>query len=250
MKCKLCLEEKELIKKSHILSDFLFLNVREEDNMMLLMNVDSKSKQDANPKKVYTPEFEGGILCANCDNHILGANESYAAYVLYGKGSDTREPLVQKQKHPDGKLLSLYAENVDYVRFKLFLLGLIWRASISTRPFFKQVTLGPYEEVIRKMLLEGRSGQRDEFPCVISYFHDKDSLPAKVAMAPYKFRKRGIGYVIHLGQLIFMYFISPGSIDADFLEATISPEGALRILENVGDLPKIITKNELGIDLP
>lgn len=250
MTCKLCLEEKPLIKRSHILSDFLYLNVREDDKAMLIIDTGSVRAKNAKPRRVNTPEFEGGILCADCDNRILGANESYAAYVLYGKGSNAKKPKIQRQLHPDGKLFSLYIENIDYTMFKLFLLGLIWRASISTRPFFQRVNLGPYEEVIRGMLLGGDAGNREDFPCVITYFSDKDSIPARIAMQPYKVNKKGIRYVIHLGQLIFMYFISPRSTDPDFLESTISLDGCLRIFENVGDLPRIITKNELGIDLP
>lgn len=217
---------------------------------MLIVDTGSVGTKNIKPRRVNTPEFEGGILCADCDNRLLGSNESYAAYVLYGKGRYSTVPRLQRQLHPDGKLISLFIENVDYTRFKLFLLGLIWRASISTRPFFQKVSLGPYEEVIREMLLVANPGNREDFPCVISYFRDKDSIPARIATQPYKVNKKGVRYVIHLGQLIFMYFISPRSIDGAFLESTISLSGCLRIFENVGDLPRIITKNELGIDLP
>jgi len=57
---------------------------------------------------------------------------------------------------------------VEYKRFKLFLLSLLWRASISTRPFFELVKLELLqEEKLRKMLYEGDPGEQNEYPCVI-----------------------------------------------------------------------------------
>ena len=51
----------------------------------------------------------------------------------------------------------------DYDWFKLFHLSIFWRASVSTLPQFNDVSLGPYEEKIRKMLMANSAGLEDHY---------------------------------------------------------------------------------------
>jgi hypothetical protein len=46
----------------------------------------------------------------------------------------------------------------------MFHLSLLWRMSVSKHPYFKEVSLGPHEEVLRRMLLEARPGEPDQPP--------------------------------------------------------------------------------------
>ena len=70
----------------------------------------------------------------------------------------------------DGNDLRL--RDVDYTQLRLFYLSLLWRMSVSTHPYFKEVSLGPHEEVLRRMLLEGRPGEPDQYGllCVAPVF--------------------------------------------------------------------------------
>ena len=46
----------------------------------------------------------------------------------------------------------------------MFHLSLLWRMSVSKHPYFKEVSLGPHEEVLRRMLLEALPGEPDQPP--------------------------------------------------------------------------------------
>jgi len=43
-------------------------------------------------------------------------------------------------RQQDNKII---IEGIDYAPFKLFLMSVLWRASVSTLEFFKLVSLGP-----------------------------------------------------------------------------------------------------------
>ncbi|MDE1924920.1 MAG: hypothetical protein KGH79_01940 [Patescibacteria group bacterium] len=58
-KCKLCLQEKELCRESHIIPRFLYKFLTGKNNSMVYLDT-----QRAQTK--YNSEYESGILCVNC----------------------------------------------------------------------------------------------------------------------------------------------------------------------------------------
>ena len=58
-------------------------------------------------------------------------------------------------------------EEYDYNKFKLFVLSLVWRASVSRQDIFENVSLGPYEEELRKVILNEVETPVDRFPSFI-----------------------------------------------------------------------------------
>lgn len=67
--CRLCLQEKELINNSHIIPDFLYRDLYDEKHTMIRTDgLDLKSA-----RRIQTGEKEGGILCKECDNEIIGS---------------------------------------------------------------------------------------------------------------------------------------------------------------------------------
>ena len=53
---------------------------------------------------------------------------------------------------------------IDYATFRLFDLSVLFRASTSDHPNFREVDIGPHEERFRRMLLEGDPGQDRQYP--------------------------------------------------------------------------------------
>ena len=73
MKCKLCLSNKKLIGKSHPLPDFLYKDLYDEKHRL------HKVKLPGISTGYYTQtgEYDRHLLCADCDNNILGRLDSY-----------------------------------------------------------------------------------------------------------------------------------------------------------------------------
>ncbi len=212
MNCRLCLKKVPLIKKSHIISSFLYSPLRDIDNAMISFKNSSKSK----PSTIYTGEFEEGLLCANCDNKIIGGYESYGYRIIKAQ-SGVRGINITFLKDDTGVEKYAKVEGVDYKKFKLFLLSIIWRSSISKRDFFKNIQLElDDEEKLRKMILEGDPGQVDDFPCVIAMARNSQLLnglirePFKVDDG-YQFLIAGVFYYFYV-QKPFPDFIIKSTI--------------------------------------
>lgn len=158
MICKLCQEDTKLLKKSHIIPDFMYKEIYDEKHFLYRGSAKNLDKMQTVP----TGEYDSNILCKNCDNEIIGSYESYGSGVFFDGLPQSNCPTFKSGKINDIHV-TLF-ENLEYDKFKLFLLSLLWRASISNRKFFKNVNLGDDEERIRKLLLSGKAGNDSSYP--------------------------------------------------------------------------------------
>lgn len=138
--CKFCLKEKQLIK-AHIIPKwaFSYLYPENEDNRIPLM----LASKDGQVRRPIGP-YDMNILCGECDN-LLGKYDNYAKNIFI-----------------DGKLeergeAAYLIKDVDFKKLQLFLLSVVWRASISGSPEFERISLGVYEERIREILISQES---------------------------------------------------------------------------------------------
>lgn len=161
--CKLCNEEKDLIKRSHIWPDFMYKGMEDDKGRFYVINSDNPYKH----KTVQSGAYERGIFCAECDNVRLGKLERYASNNLFRKAYLV-EGIEFKQVAIQGGLQVIHCENVDYVQFKLFLLSLLWRASISTEHLFENFKLSEgEEEFLRKSIYDQAVVAEETFPCIL-----------------------------------------------------------------------------------
>lgn len=220
MLCKLCQEERELCNESHIIPNFLYKELFDDKHRIFRLSTDSPRIDN-----VSNGEYEGGILCFDCDNRVLGGFESYASMVFHG---GVRGISSQNFRKPDGLEFSRLG-GIDYKKFKLFLLSLLWKASISSRPFFQHVSLGAYEEKIRRMLLNGDPGKANAYPCVISSYRKRD-LPNEIIADPKKITTDGtLSFSFLVSGMLLVYKITENEQTDWVLEAAIKESGEMLI---------------------
>jgi hypothetical protein len=135
VECALCLEDRKLCN-SHIVPDFLFRRLREEERTFYVFSGDTEKR------RAFRKTFSEKLLCTNCETHF-SRWESYAAQFF----SD-RIPLTGG---PEGRHLAL--SGVDYPLMKLFFMSLLWRFAVTTNPWFKGCDLGSHRERLRLLLL-------------------------------------------------------------------------------------------------
>jgi hypothetical protein len=212
------------------------------DEKHRLISFATSSPKSAN--SVPSGEYENDILCEDCDNKIIGGFESYADQVLYGGNI----PIYTKNfKTPDGLEFS-QVDGIDYSKFKLFLLSILWRASISNRPFFRQVSLGPHEEEIRRMILNADAGLPKNFPCILISLR-KRKFPKKLIPNPRKVRiDNRIGYNFLIGGILYIFKIIREEKIRWILEATINKNGELKILDATEQQARVMLSKILGIE--
>ena len=240
MICKLCLQDKPLLKKSHIAPDFFYKEFKDEDNSFLKVKLDTVTS-----KKTYTGLFEPDILCQNCDNIVLSQLEGYAYNVLYtGKIKNLK---MRNEITSDGVEWVL-CEGVDYKKFKLFLLSLVWRFSISSNDFYRFVDLGEHEETIRKMIFEGDAGDVLQFPCSVSSYRRYTDLPFEIISQPMKHRHNGgICYSVIMGGLVYTFYGSNKLIPDYIGEIVINKNNQLKVLQIPRDHAIKIIRKYMGL---
>jgi hypothetical protein len=167
MKCRLCLEDKEL-QKSHIIPEFFYKPVY--DGLHRLNVVSTKPSDKI---KYQQKGYRERLLCYDCEQ-LLSPLENYVRRVFYG---DTG---VETQDVGNGIIL----RNIDYQKFKLFQLSFLWRASVSRQGFFSEVNLGHKEETIRKMLIAQIPGEPYQFGCIMAFLLWEENKPLDGIILP------------------------------------------------------------------
>jgi len=160
MICKLCDRETKLIK-AHIIPEKFFICLRSEKKAPELHS----NVKNVYPKRIPIGIYDKNILCAACDNKI-GVWDNYAQNLLLGEFSE------ENAIHVNGEKVAYKIENYDFDKLKLFFLSIIWRASISSEPFYEKINLGPYQDVIKKMILNADPGAEDQYQVVLAKFSD------------------------------------------------------------------------------
>ncbi|HTA42226.1 MAG TPA: hypothetical protein VK789_07260 [Bryobacteraceae bacterium] len=176
--CRFCLEERPLIE-AHIIPKGFFERIRTDEANILINESDY-------PKRSPQGIYDKGILCGPCDN-IIGKWDQYAQEALPAEMSAftliADRQIIGGWERPD----------YDYELLKLFFISLVWRASISTHPFYVGISIGSkFEEEARLMLREGRPGGAHDFGVVIARFVEP---VGQAFFDPHTERMNGINHV-------------------------------------------------------
>ncbi len=192
MKCALCVEDKELCD-SHLIPEFFYEPIYEEPHRYYQVST--------NPDKKVVPRQKGiweKLLCRDCVDR-LSVLENYARRVLYG-GVEIAITRANKR---------ILIEDVDYQKFKLFQMSLLWRAGVSKRPEFSNVTLGPHEERLRALLYSGNPDEPHKYGCMMILSPKLQQLLPYMIMPPDMVRVSGHRCVrFVLGGLFWVFFTS------------------------------------------
>src|ERR1039458_3087349 len=95
--CKLCLRDTQLINKSHIIPDFMYKELYAKDHQFYAFFPNDTEKGKGHVKRQRSGEYEGGLLCEDCDGKLIGGYESYASKAIYGGNLPTDEsPIFSK----------------------------------------------------------------------------------------------------------------------------------------------------------
>ena len=213
MICKLCAAEAPL-SKSHIVPEFIFRRMYDNKHRVLEMNDIEAGKFDL-IQKGHTER----LLCAKCESR-LNKFERHARRLF----SDELPP-------PDMERAGIIPiANLKYEPLKLFILSVIWRASVSSLPMYHHVKLGRHEDVIRAMLLNEEAGAWDVYPCWIFQLLYDGKNDFGVMFEPTYARIEGHRcYRFVFGGFLFMTFVSSHGIPRGYERIAITPDGQMRI---------------------
>ncbi len=194
MNCKLCGEDRKLIKAHVVPAAFFAKNGNDSAFESFLHTVDSNGHAKRAPAGIYDKE----LLCHACEQRFQCWDE-YGARLLV-KEFDRFVPVLR-----DGKPMAWRLDEYDYHLLKLFIIGVLWRASASTHIYFRDTRLGPFEVVAKQAVLNADPGDPNLFATVMVRWHS-DSVPeyqSQMHLSPYKDRIDGVNVLrIYMGEYI------------------------------------------------
>jgi hypothetical protein len=157
MKCKLCDEEK-VLRNSHIIPEFFYTPIYDEKHKLHMLSTDPKKKNKWEQKGLR--EY---LLCDDCEQLF---HETYIRELFYGSQKVWTTDH-WKTEDLNGKSF-IRIDNVDYKKFKIFQLSVLWRASIASGDFFKTVSVGTkHENILKQKLLSQNPGEPDDYGCYL-----------------------------------------------------------------------------------
>jgi len=179
MKCKLCGNDTTLIK-AHIIPAGLFRRLQK--GMKPLEMITNKAGEYT--KRAPVGVYDKTIVCSKCEC-IWQEWDNYAQKLLTDK-------LVKWQvRYSESKKICYIIDNYDYKKLKLFFISMAWRASVSSASFFSKVSLGPFEDIAKKHILDNDPGDCDTFSVTLAKF---DHPLAKSILDPHEDKHSGINY--------------------------------------------------------
>ena len=168
-KCKLCHINTELCY-SHIIPKFVFKKIKYGSKDFIL-------KEDGKRETLKVQrEYREYILCLKCEK-LISKNETYISNVLYN---------YKKIITPDNDRITI--QKVNYKRFKLFQLSILWRGSVSAYDAFENGKLEPeHAEKLRLMILNQDPGEEYEFGCKLFGITLQNKLQTQLIINPGNF---------------------------------------------------------------
>jgi hypothetical protein len=212
--CRLCFAEGEL-KHSHILPEFLYKPLYDGKHRMLALKAEKASKKPVDLLQKGLREF---LLCLECENR-LSRLETYASSQLSALPDTSRMPGGEVVRH----------SGVDYSRFKLFQVSLLWRVGVSKHPTFQEVDLGPHEPRLRQMILDQDPGEAWRYGCVLIR---PSGTPATEGLLKPPTRIRCDGhqaYSMVLAGMIWVFVVSSHASKLPGQGSFLSTEGVLTL---------------------
>jgi hypothetical protein len=210
--CRLCRTPGDL-QDSHIVPEFLHRPTYDERHGAIYF--DSERMRQGTRRRGFWEE----LLCRGCEERI-GQLESYFADLWFQRGA--RPELVLRGNRP------LRASGLDYHRFKLFHLSILWRASIASLAPFQGIRLGTHEERLRTMLLTGDAGPADRYPlCGVAVRDDDGTYKDDMLQLPRPGRYAGHHfYSAMFGGVFWLYRVS-GHTAGWTIPTTLTEDGVL-----------------------
>lgn len=221
MNCRLCDQPKPLCN-SHIIPEFCYRPLYDEKHKAVEV-------RNAPPKEGKLQKgFREALLCEDCERFFNDEYEKYFKHTWYDAGACPARP--------DQPVIRI--DGLDYSRFKLFHLSVLWRASVTTREEFGAVSLGPHESVIRSMLRAKDPGPASRYNFVVQLLHLDGQIMHQAIMPPGTSREHGARvYTLVFAGCAWNYIVASHSPPHRVLDFGLRENGTLHLfVRSITDL--------------
>jgi hypothetical protein len=202
--CHLCKKNSKLCR-AHIIPECFYELAKHENLPLLELGVLPKGNTKTNRRGFYDCQ----ILCEKCDNSLGNFDGEAKTTLLLGAKS--------KVIDTNGELTFCYERAKPEIITK-FVMSMIWRASISTLPFFSSVKIGPYKDKIRDAIFSDDWTKFES--CIAVFEYDFDDAPI---FKPVMTRFENINFIVfQAARFRFVVKLDQREMPSVFRAATLS----------------------------
>ena len=223
MICRGCGNDEKLVK-AHIIPESFFVGLRDGEKPTKIIS----NTPGVYPKKSYIGVYDENILCRKCEDQFNDL-DNYGCRVLIQNESQ------HEKLHQNGKLVGYRINDIDYEKLKLFFISVLWRASISTIYFYKDIDLGPLENKAKTIIWNRTIPNIHEFSFVLAKFDDDGA--GRTILNPHPERWFGANYY-RLYLYGWILYIKADSQKTPEKYAKFLPEGNSLIVVSRGNMAK------------
>ncbi len=161
----MCGAERKLIR-AHVIPEAFFRVQRVDgEPPLLITNVAGHF-----PKRAPIGVYDERILCRDCEDGFQAVDD-YGINVLLRRFDELFHPVEEA-----GRIVAFESDSVDQALLLRFLIAVLWRASVSTQPFYKGVQLGTHESRAAAIVKSHDSPMADLFGAVVSRWRTTGDL--------------------------------------------------------------------------
>ena len=203
--CKLCGYYKLLVRESHILPKSFYKAIFRNNGINDFRVYTLDNGMPSPGKRSPTGIYDEYILCKKCENSI-GVFDNYGRQLI----------------------LNYYIySGVDFEKFKLFILSLIFRAHLSKHDIYAQVHLGGLFKEFRNMVYTREVSTFLNFPICVMEFEE---MGKPAIFAPIILKEDGVrSYVWVIGKWAIQCIVSknPERLNIKYNELSLQEDGLL-----------------------
>ena len=183
--CKLCGANASLVN-AHIIPESFFRSINRGGGPLQLVSDDPAKHPKRVPIGIYDPE----LVCNTCEQSF-GPWDSYAADLLIARRATAFVPIVTAEGLVPP---ATQAVEFDYLKLRLFVLSLLWRAASSTHQYFARIQITSWLPKLHTLVRAGEVGLQADFATVFTRWIDGRSiLDGQVMADPYEYSTKDTG---------------------------------------------------------
>lgn len=172
-------------------------------------------------KNSHTGIYDSTILCELCEAKF-SMPDDYAQDLLLKKANNFEPVFI------NGELSAEVVKNYDHALLHRFIVAVLWRASVSSQNFFKDVHLGPHQQSIKELAFGEKNSSDYSFWAGKLVHTTTDNM----MLAPVRRKIDGVNYWgIYAGDFHFWVKVDSGrSIPVSMLDVHAKPGSSLVIV--------------------
>lgn len=217
MICKLCNKDKKLIK-AHIIPESFYISIKKSDKTLQIYS----GKEGEYPKRSQIGLYDQNILCNECE-------KSFHRYDDYGIKVLIRSSLKREYIKDNNEIIGYILHGIDYRKFKLFFMSILWRADISSKNEFKKVNLGRHLKELEENIKTDNPGSIHNFSVLLTEQKFLNDMPVMIIPHKVRFFNGMIFYEVALGRYKAFIKVDNRNIPDDKLPYILHPDKPLLV---------------------